>query len=565
MLSIRKIGVIGRTYRHLNRYRHILTVLFKYGFGDLVDVLKIEQYLEIGLQMISRKRREQVERLTRSERVRMALEELGPTFIKLGQVLSTRPDLIPVEFVAELSKLQDHVPPFPYAEVVQIIESELGAPPGDIFQHFGETPLAAASIGQVHRARLKDGEEVVVKVQRPGIRKTIEVDLEIMLHLASLMERHLEEFQVNRPVRIVEEFARILEKEIDYTIEASHIERFARQFIDDATVYVPKVFRETTTERVLTMEYIDGVKASEIDRIDEEGLDRKIITARGADLILKQVFDHGFFHADPHPGNIFVLPGNVLCYLDFGMMGWIDRQTREDFADLVHSVTRRDESRAMQALLTLTQYNEEPDTRLLARDLSDFMGQHLYKPLKDLQMEKLLHQLMELISRHRLQIPPDLFLMMKALAIVEGVGLTLDPDFEMINQAAPFIQRVKMEQFHPKRVASDILTSGTELVRLIQEIPGELRELLRQMKRGKVKMEFEHRGLEPMLATHDRTSNRIAFSIVIAALIVGSALIVLSKTPPFLFGIPVIGIIGFVTAGVMGVWLLIAILRKGRL
>ena len=565
MLSIRKIGVIGRTYRHLNRYRQILTVLFKYGFGDLVDVLKIEQYLEIGLQMISRKRREQVERLTRSERVRMALEELGPTFIKLGQVLSTRPDLIPVEFVEELSKLQDHVPPFAYAEVAQIIESELGAAPGDVFQHFDETPRGAASIGQVHRARLKDGEEVVVKVQRPGIRKTIEVDLEIMLHLASLMERHLEEFQVNRPVRIVEEFARTLEKEIDYTIEASHIERFARQFIDDATVYVPKVFRETTTERVLTMEYIDGVKASEIDRIKEEGLDRKIITARGADLILKQVFDHGFFHADPHPGNIFVLPGNVLCYLDFGMMGSIDRQTREDFADLVHSVTRRDESRAMQALLTLTRYNEEPDTRLLARDLSDFMGQHLYKPLKDLQMEKLLHQLMELISRHRLQIPPDLFLMMKALAIVEGVGLSLDPDFEMINQAAPFIQRVKMEQFHPKRVASDILRSGTELVRLIQEIPGELRELLRQMKRGKVKMEFEHRGLEPMLATHDRTSNRIAFSIVIAALIVGSALIVLSKTPPFLFGIPVIGIIGFVTAGVLGVWLLIAILSKGRL
>jgi ubiquinone biosynthesis protein len=565
VLSIRKIGVIGRTYRHLNRYRQILTVLFKYGFGDLVDVLKIEQYLEIGLQMISKKRREQVDRLTRSERLRMALEELGPTFIKLGQVLSTRPDLIPVEFVEELSKLQDRVPPFAYAEVAQIIESELGAAPGEVFGRFEETPLAAASIGQVHRAQLKDGEEVVVKVQRPGIRKVIEVDLEIMLHLASLMERHLEEFQVNRPVRIVEEFARTLEKEIDYTIEASHIERFAQQFMADATVYVPKVFRETTTERVLTMEYIEGVKASEIGRIDEKGLDRKIITARGADLILKQVFDHGFFHADPHPGNIFVLPGNVLCYVDFGMMGSIDRQTREDFADLVHSVARRDESRAMQALLMLTQYDEEPDTRLLARDLADFMGQHFYKPLKDLQMEKLLQQLMELVSRHRLQMPPDLFLMLKALAAVEGVGLSLDPDFQMITQAAPFIEGVRMDRLHPKQVASDMLRSGTDLVRLIQEIPGELRELLRQMKRGKVKMEFEHRGLKPMLTTHDQISNRIAFSIIIAALIVGSALIVLSKTPPFLFGIPVIGIIGFVAAAVMGVWLLIAILRKGRL
>ena len=565
MLSIRKIGIIGRAYRHLNRYRHILTVLFKYGFGDLVDILKIEQYLEIGLQMISRKRREQVEKLSRAERVRMVMEELGPTFVKLGQILSTRPDLISVEFIQELSKLQDNVPPFPYTEARQIIESELGRPLEDIFQHFEDTPLAAASIGQVHRAQLKDGEEVVVKVQRPGIRKTIEVDLEIMLHLASLMERHLEELQVHRPVRIVQEFARTLEKEIDYTIEALHIERFARQSMDDPTVYVPKVFRNTTTERVLTMEYIDGIKASEIDRIEREGLDRKIITARGADLILRQIFDHGFFHADPHPGNIFVLPDNVICYIDFGMMGSIDRQTREDFADLIHTVVHHDESMATQMLLKLTEYDEKPDVRVLERDLTEFIGQHLYVPLKDLQMEKLLHQLLKILSRHRLQIPQNLFLMMKALATVEGIGLLLDPDFEMIKQTIPFIQRVKMARYHPKRMANDIIRSGVEFVKLMQEIPGETREILEQMKQGKIKMEFEHKGLEPMLSTYDQISNRIAFAIVIAALIIGSALIVLSKTPPFLFGISFIGIIGFLAAALMGLWLLIAILKKGKL
>jgi len=565
MLSIRKIGIIGRAYRHLNRYRHILTVLFKYGFGDLVDILKIEQYLEIGLQMISRKRREQVEKLSRAERVRMVMEELGPTFIKLGQILSTRPDLIPVEFIQELSKLQDNVPSFPYPEARQIIESEIGRPLEDIFQHFENTPLAAASIGQVHRAQLKDGEEVVVKVQRPGIRKTIEVDLEIMLHLASLMERHLEELQVHRPVRIVQEFARTLEKEIDYTIETSHIERFARQSMDDPTVYVPKVFRDTTTERILTMEYIDGIKASEIDRIEREGLDRKIITARGADLILRQIFDHGFFHADPHPGNIFVLPDNVICYIDFGMMGSIDRQTREDFADLIHTVVHHDESMATQMLLKLTEYDEKPDVRVLERDLTEFIGQHLYVPLKDLQMEKLLHQLLKILSRHRLQIPQNLFLMMKALATVEGIGLLLDPDFEMIKQTIPFIQRVKMARYHPKRMANDIIRSGVEFVKLMQEIPGETREILEQMKQGKIKMEFEHKGLEPMLSTYDQISNRIAFAIVIAALIIGSALIVLSKTPPFLFGISFIGIIGFLAAALMGLWLLIAILKKGKL
>ena len=565
MLSIRKIGIIGRAYRHLNRYRHILTVLFKYGFGDLVDILKIEQYLEIGLQMISRKRREQVEKLSRAERVRMVMEELGPTFVKLGQILSTRPDLISVEFIQELSKLQDNVPSFPCTEARQIIESELGRPLEDIFQHFEDKPLAAASIGQVHKAQLKDGEEVVVKVQRPGIRKTIEVDLEIMLHLASLMERHLEELQVHRPVRIVQEFARTLEKEIDYTIEASHIERFARQSMDDPTVYVPKVFRDTTTERVLTMEYIDGIKASEIDRIEREGLDRKIITARGADLILRQIFDYGFFHADPHPGNIFVLPDNVICLIDFGMMGSIDRQTRENFADLIYTVVHHDESKATQILLKLTEYDEKPDVRALERDLTDFIGQYLYVPLKDLQMEKLLHQLLKILSRHRLQLPQDLFLMMKALATVEGIGLLLDPDFEMIKQTIPFIRRVKMARYHPKRMANDIVRSGVEFVQLMQEIPGETREILEQMKQGKIKMEFEHRGLEPMLSTYDQISNRIAFAIVIAALIIGSALIVLSKTPPFMFGISFIGIIGFLAAALMGLWLLIAILKKGRL
>jgi ubiquinone biosynthesis protein len=565
MLSIRKIGIIGRAYRHLKRYRHILTVLFKYGFGDLVDILRIEQYLEIGLQMISRKRREQVEKLSRAERVRMVMEELGPTFVKLGQILSTRPDLISVEFIQELSKLQDNVPPFPYTEARQIIESELGRPLEDIFQHFEETPLAAASIGQVHRAQLKDGEEVVVKVQRPGIRKIIEVDLEIMLHLASLMERHLEELQVHRPVRIVQEFARTLEKEIDYTIETSHIERFARQSMDDPTVYVPKVFRDTTTGRVLTMEYIDGIKASEIDRIEREGLDRKIITARGADLILGQIFDHGFFHADPHPGNIFVLPDNVICYIDFGMMGSIDRQTRENFAELIYTAVHRDEFRTTQMLLRLTEYDEKPEVRALERDLTDFIGQYLYVPLKDLQMEKLLHQLLKILSKHRLQIPQDLFLMMKALATVEGIGLLLDPDFEMIKQTIPFIRRVKMARYHPKRMADDIVRSGVEFVQLVQEIPGETREILEQMKQGKIKMEFKHRGLEPMLSTHDQISNRIAFAIVIAALIIGSALIVLSKTPPFLFGISFIGIIGFLAAAVMGLWLLIAILKKGKL
>ncbi|HDM10436.1 MAG TPA: AarF/ABC1/UbiB kinase family protein [Desulfobacteraceae bacterium] len=564
-MHIRKIGIIGKTYRHIQRYRQILTVLFKYGFGDLVHTLKIEQYLEIGLQMISRKRREKIETLSRAERVRMAMEELGPTFIKMGQILSTRPDLLPVEFIQELGKLQDHVPPFEYAQVKDIIERELGVPLGQLFKDFEETPLASASIGQVHRARLVDGDEVVVKAQRPGIRKTIEVDLEIMLHLATLMERHLKAMEIHRPTRIVEEFARTLEKELDYTIEAAHTERFAMQFIGDTTVYVPKIYREATTSRVLTMEYVSGIKASEIARLDEAGLDRREIARRGFDLIMKQVFVHGFFHADPHPGNIFILPGNVICYLDFGMMGRIGRKSRENFADLIMNIVRRDEVKVTDALVRLTISDEEPNHNALERDVAEFIDQHFYRPLKELDLGKLLHQLLEMAARHRLTVPPDLFLMIKALSTAEGVGRVLDPDFDATERAAPFVRRIQLQRLHPKRVAEDIYDSGSDFLHLIKEIPGELREILRQARQGRVKIEFEHRGLENMLSTHDRISNRLAFAIVLASLIIGSSLIVLSGIPPKWHGIPVIGLAGFIIAGVMGLWLLFSIIRRGSM
>jgi ubiquinone biosynthesis protein len=564
-MDIRKIGVIGTTYRHIQRYRQILTVLFKYGFGDLIDTLKIEQYLEVGLQMISRKHREKIETLSRAERVRMALEELGPTFIKMGQILSTRPDLLPVEFVRQLAKLQDEVPAFGFDQVKETVEKELGAPLERNFQDFSETPLASASIGQVHRARFVNGEEVIVKVQRPDIRKIIEVDLEIMFHLATLMEKHLKAMEIHRPTRVVEEFARTLEMELDYTLEAGHAERFAAQFLSERTLYVPRVYREATTRRILTMEYIDGIKASELERLEEAGLDRRKIARRGFDLILKQIFVHGFFHADPHPANVFILPDNIICYLDFGMMGRIGRQAREDFADLIMGIARRDEAKAARSLVALTVPDENIDSSGLERDVAQFIDRYFYRPLKELEMGKLLQNLVEMTARHRLRILPDLFLMLKAFATEESLGTMLDPDFDAIKQAAPFIRRIQIDRLNPKRVAGDIFDSGSEFLHLLRDIPGEVREILRQARQGRIKIEFEHRGLEPALSTHDRVSNRIAFAIVLAALIIGSSLMVLSGVPPTWHEIPIIGLAGFVIAAIMGFWLLISILRRGRM
>jgi ubiquinone biosynthesis protein len=565
MFSIRKIGVIGRTYRNLNRYRQILTVFFRYGFGDLIELLRIEQYIEIGLQMISRKRGERVAKLSRAVRIRMAIEELGPTYIKLGQILSTRPDLVPLDFIVELAKLQDKVPPFPFLEAKRIIENQFKEPTERIFENLEEEPLASASIGQVHRARLKDGEEVAVKVQRPGIRRIVEVDLEIMLHLATLMERHIEEMSLHRPIKIVEEFAKTIEKEMDYTIEANSMERVSRMFLGDTTVYVPKVYRQATSQRVLTTEFINGVKVSKIDSLKTNGLDPILVTDRGAAILLKQIFHHGFFHADPHPGNIFVLPDNIICLIDFGMMGAIDRATREEFVQLISGVVQMDAALASRVLLKLTDWDEEPDIRLLEKDVDDFMGQHLYKSLKDVEIGRLLHHLLELASRHRMRIPPDIFLMLKALSTVEGVARMLNPDFDMIAKAEPFIRSIRLARLSPSRISNDIVQLISQSIEFVQDFPKDLLEITRSIRSKKLTFQLQFKGLDKMLATHDQISNRISFSIIIAALIIGSALIVISNTPPLFYGISIIGLIGFVAAAVMGIWLLVAILKKGKL
>ena len=565
MISIRKIGVLGRTYRHLNRYRQIIGVLFRYGFGDLIETLRIEQYIEIGLNMISRNRRERLEKLTRAERIRMALEELGPTYIKLGQILSTRPDLVSVEFVNEFAKLQDEVPAVEFGSIEQTIAAELQRPISSVFAELAPTPLASASIGQVHYARLHSGEEVAVKVQRPGIERVIEVDLEIMLHLATLAERHIEELSFHQPVKIVEEFARTIEREMDYAFEAASMERVSGQFLGDPTVYVPKVYREASTRKVLTTEYIKGIKVSDVEHLRRDGYDCPLITRRGAEILFKQIFSFGFFHADPHPGNIFVLPDNVICLLDFGMMGAVDRATRETFVALIDSVIARDEIRIGKILLKLTQWEEAPDATQLEKDVADFIGRHLFKPLKDIKLARLLQHLLEVATAHRMRIAPDIFLMLKALAQVEGVARVLDPEFDMVSQASPFIRDVKLARLSPKRLKGDVTQMLEQGYAFLTEFPKDLMEISRSLRQKKMSFTLVLKDLDKMLATHDQISNRISFSIIIAALIIGSALIVISNMPPLFYGISVIGLIGFLTAAVLGVWLLLAIIKKGRL
>ncbi len=564
-MRIRSLDLIGRTYRHVQRYRQILSVLFKYGFDDLVEILRIDHYLGPGLEKLVRQRREGLRDLTRPQRVRLALEELGPTFIKLGQALSTRPDLLPGDYFSEFQKLQDDIAPVPFSEIEKVLETELHAPSERLFAEIEREPLAAASIGQVHRARLNDGTRVVIKVQRPNIRTTIRVDLEILYQLARLLERHLKGWDIQQPTRIVEEFSRTLDKELNYSIEAAHLERFARQFEGDRTVYVPRVFHEVSSRRVLTLEYVEGVKVSDLQELRREGHDFKQIARRGADLIMKQVFVHGFFHGDPHPGNILVMPGEVICFLDFGMMGRLNRTVREDFVDLLTAVLRRDETKATQCLLRLLNWDDPPERRELERDVAELIDQYGYRRLQEIEFGTLVQQLQEMVMRHRLGMPPDLFLMMKALSTIEGVGRMLDPEFDAFKHAAPFIRRIQLDRLRPLRLIEGAMDSGSELYRLLNEIPGELRELLHQARHGDMKLEFEHRGLESLYHTLDRVSNRLAFSIVLASLVIGSSLIVVAGLPPTWHNIPVIGLGGFLLAGAMGFKLVLSIWRKGKM
>lgn len=553
---------MGRTYRHAQRYRQILGVLLKHGYYDVLKNLKLDGVLEGGLRRL--RGPAPFQSLSRAERFRCVLEELGPTFVKAGQLLSTRPDLLPVDVLDELARLQDHVPSMPFAQVREILEEELGEPLEELFAAVEEEPLAAASIGQVHRARTVSGREVVVKVQRPGLRRTIRVDLEIMGNLAHLVERRVEGWEHHRPSRVVEELGVSLEKELDYRLEAAHQERFAKQFDGDERVRVPQVHRELTTRAVLTMDYLEGVKISDLEGIRDLGFDPAEVADRAAELTMAQLFVSGFFHGDPHPGNLLVLPDGALGYLDFGMMGRLQRSRRENLADLLAGIVRRRSPEMAEALLRLCSAGDI-DRQPLERDLEEFADRHFFQPLKDLQLGAVLRQLLELAARNQLSIPADFFLTIKALANVEGLCRNLDPDFEIAAHAAPFLERLQWERYYPRRWASELVTTGGAFLGLLKELPGEVKSALEQVRTGRAKMGFEVGGLEPVLSTLDRVSNRLAFAIVLASLVIGSSLIVLAGLPPLWHEIPLVGLAGFVVAAVMAFWLLVSILKHGRM
>lgn len=549
----------------IRRYREITAVLIKHGFGDAVARLHLERYVALGRRLLFAGRPHQGEPLSRAQRVRLMLEELGPTFIKFGQALSTRADLLPADLIAELSRLQDEVPPMRPGQAEATLKAALGQQGAGLFQRFDPTPLAAASIAQVHRATLQTGHEVAVKIRRPGIADLIESDLTILAHLAQLAERYLPDADLYNPTGLVIQFARAIRPEQDLAREGRMIERFARNFATDQTVYFPRVYWQFTTPAVLTLEYVPGLKLSELDRAADRNLDVRTIARRGADAVLKQVLVDGLFHADPHPGNILILPGNIICLLDFGIVGRLDRRLRESAAALLQAIVRHDTERMTDLVLAIAEPQREINRAELRQDLDDMLDAYGDVPLGDLSFGDVLHHAIEAMARHRLKFPADLMLLVKSLVTIEGVGRTLDPSFKMLQHAAPVVERICAEHLGLAAVASRAVDAGREAAAALRSLPVDLADIVRKARGDRLQIQFVHRNLEHFVQEMDRSSNRLSFAVVIAALIVGSSLIVRAGFGPTALGYPALGIAGFLVAAFLGIGLAIGILRSGRL
>ena len=552
--------LLNRRYRNLRRYRQIGEILLRHGFGYLIQQADLIHILPPFRRIQSYKAQDSS--LSLATRIRLVFEELGPTFIKFGQILSTRPDLIPPDIIKELEKLQSDVQPVEFLKIQKQIEGELKCSLDQVFDYFEPQPLAAASIGQVHRGRLRDGTEVVVKVQRPNVRQVITADLEILYSLARSVNERLAKNNID-VIGMVSEFSRVLQKELDYTKEARNIERFRYNFRNVENVKVPEVYWSFTTEKILTMEFLDGHKLSEIATLKQSKMDIAKIGNIAAHAFMKQVFEDGFFHADPHPGNLLVLKDGRLGIIDFGMMGRIDEKTMQTLARLLVAVVKKKSEDIIEILMELEAFIAKP-SRELVLDLEEVMDYHYGKTLKELDFSQIIEDLLELVRKHPLRMPNEFLLLSKALITLEGTGSALVPDFNVVEVAEPYAKNWMKEYYSPTSVIERGIRSSTEWLETLSKLPSNLDSVLRTMDEGELRIRFQHEGLENFINRLDIISNRIAFGLITGALIVGSSLLFSIDSGPRFLQVPLIGLSGFFIAGIMGLWLLISILRSGR-
>lgn len=558
--------------RDLGRVHDIASVLIRHGFGDAVRRMGMADALERTGRRLHWTHIEELVRLEPPARIRRAFEELGTTFIKLGQILSTRVDLFSPEWIAEFEKLQDQAPALPFEQFRAQLEADLGAPPEKVFGWLDTEPLAAGSIAQVHRARLMDGSEVVLKLRRPGIRPVIEADLRLLSHLAEIVEQESSEWRRLRPRALVQHFTLSLRRELDLETEAHHAERIASGFLDNPDVVIPKIHWQWTGERMNTQTWIEGISGRDVAAVEAAGLDRRLLARRGANAVMKMVLEHGFFHADPHPGNVFYLPGNRIALIDFGMVGRLTQRRGNELVDLLYGLAGRNSAQVSEILLGWagagagdSPGESAADEDALASDVEGFIDQFHGVPLERLRIGRLLAELTALMRHHHIALPPDLALLLKASMSLEGLGRMLDPGFDMVAEATPYLARRVRERAAPEAVLKRGIEGVGDALNLVSGLPGDLRRLLRAARKGAVTLNVDIAHLDRVSERIDRSASRLTIGVVTAALIVGSSIVITvgEDAGSGWFRPSTLGVLGFIGAIAGGLWLLLSIWRSG--
>jgi ubiquinone biosynthesis protein len=556
------------TFRNINRTRTIIKVLLKYGFEDLVTNTPLQKVIPRRLLLKWIRDERHVTDSTRWERVRMAIEELGPTFIKIAQILSNRPDLIPNDLILEFEKLQNEVAPTPFPILKARVEKEMGKPLEEMFASFDEKPIGSASIGVVHRATLLTGEDVVVKVRRPNVARIMHEDLEILKYVVSKADKYLEEQGMPNASDAVSAFESSMLKELDYKNEGKNIENFRNFYKDYKNFYVPKAYRKISTEKVLVIEFVSGCKITDVKQIRKWGLSPEKIAELGMDVYLMQIFEFGYFHSDPHPGNILVTPEGTLILIDFGMLGKLMKQDKFAFANVMIAMGREDAQSMARNLKKLSIEDDIDDMKLLENDLNEIIDEYANVSVEDSSIEDMINDLQGVMYKYKMRVPGGVFLIFRALAVLEGIGKIMHPQFNISQFVKPYGVKMIKEQYAPKELLETAWYKSSEIFSLLNSIPSEFSTILKKTRKGDIKIKVDHQGYEPLMNKLDRVINRFILTFIIFTLTISSSILTLADMPAKLIsplGIPYLSLIGYGSSMVLGTVLLFAVLRSRKM